>query len=107
MIIANFFIDDGFYFVFNIKGHANYKTYGDDIVCAAVSSAVDMTINALTNILNQNCYLSVNKKSAAITLKLKDKNNLEASLFIKSLYFHLVNISKEYSENIKVNILNN
>ncbi len=104
MIVANFFVDDGFYFYFNIKGHANYNVYGSDIVCAAVSSAVNMVLNAIVNIINQDCYLDINKQSAEIILKIKSKNNLESALFVKALYFHLVDISKEYAKNIEVNI---
>jgi hypothetical protein len=33
-----------------VKGHANYDTYGKDIVCASVSSILITTINAIVRI---------------------------------------------------------
>ena len=41
-----------------IKGHALYDDYGKDIVCAAVSSIVITTVNAI---------LSINKDSITLT----------------------------------------
>lgn len=36
---------------FEIKGHADFSGYGDDIICAAVSSVGQMTINGLIETL--------------------------------------------------------
>ena len=33
-----------------VSGHANYKEYGNDIVCASVSSIIYTTINGILNI---------------------------------------------------------
>ena len=37
---------------FEIKGHANFSEYGEDIICAAVSSVGQMTLNGLIETLN-------------------------------------------------------
>ena len=36
---------------FAVSGHAGYDDYGHDIVCASVTSAVQMTANGLTEVL--------------------------------------------------------
>ena len=33
-----------------VSGHANFNTYGNDIVCASVSSIIYTTINGILNI---------------------------------------------------------
>ena len=50
MIKANFYQKNGLYCGFIISGHAGGK-YGQDIVCAGVSSAVMLTVNTLTDFL--------------------------------------------------------
>ena len=32
---------------FEIKGHANFSEYGEDVICAAVSSVGQMTVHGL------------------------------------------------------------
>lgn len=92
------------YFSFEIKGHANYNDFGYDIVCAAVSSALDLTILAIKNFSNSKYIMDVNNKYAFVSFKLTDKNNKFATLLIESLYNHLLNISLEYKDNLVVKI---
>ena len=102
MIEAVFFSNNNFYYSFLIQGHADYNINGNDIVCAAVSSAVDMTINAIKNIVGEKINLNINNKKALVSLELVNQDNKIASMFIKSLYDHLINISEVYPDNIKI-----
>ena len=36
---------------FSVSGHAGYDDYGHDIVCASVTSAVQLTANGITEVL--------------------------------------------------------
>ncbi|MBQ9898202.1 MAG: ribosomal-processing cysteine protease Prp [Ruminococcus sp.] len=47
MIKARFFQSGGFLTGFEVSGHAGFAESGKDIVCAAVSSAVQLTVNLL------------------------------------------------------------
>ncbi|MDO4863843.1 MAG: ribosomal-processing cysteine protease Prp [Ruminococcus sp.] len=49
MIRAEFLQSEGRYKGFRVKGHAGYADRGQDIVCAAVSSAVMLTANIITD----------------------------------------------------------
>ena len=102
MIKATFFSYNDNYYSFIIEGHANHGFSGNDIICAAVSSAVDMTINAIKNIIKEDCFLNINPSKAEVYLKMKNKTSEKASLFIQSLYDHLLNISEAYPDNVKV-----
>ena len=47
MIRAEFYESDGLMSGFTFSGHAGYAESGSDVVCAAVSSAVQLTANLL------------------------------------------------------------
>ena len=47
MIRAKFFGSDGFLTGFELSGHAGLAESGRDVACAAVSSAVQLTVNLL------------------------------------------------------------
>ena len=47
MIKANFIKKDGIITNIKMSGHAKYDEYGKDIVCAAVSSALTLTVNTI------------------------------------------------------------
>ena len=42
--------ENDFYKEISITGHANYDTYGKDIVCSSVSSIVITTVNAIISL---------------------------------------------------------
>ena len=131
MIKALFLKKNNFFYSFKIEGHAGYECEGNDIVCAGVSSAVDMTINAIKNIIKQDCHLDIDSSGAMVFLELKNFDNCDAasfskeknnqnnqiekknqvnlfdflsfsSVFIEALYCHIVNISRAFPDNVKV-----
>ena len=52
MVSVTFFENkDNSFSGFSLSGHAGMGKYGKDIVCAAVSSAVYMVINTLTDVI--------------------------------------------------------
>ena len=50
MIVAKFFKSSRKFIGFQISGHAGFAESGYDIVCASVSSAVQLTANNITEI---------------------------------------------------------
>lgn len=53
---------------FRISGHAGAGTAGNDIVCAAVSSAAYMTANTITDILCQPAAITVEEGLMELTV---------------------------------------
>ncbi len=49
MINADFQKKDSVIIGFSVKGHAEFADEGEDIVCASVSSAVQLVANAITD----------------------------------------------------------
>ncbi len=110
MIKAFFFKNNNHYCSFKIEGHSGYASKGDDIVCAAVSSAVDMTIGAIKNVVKQQCEVEINSAKALVNFKLtrnSAQQDVVASSFIEALYLHIANISKSFPKNVTVRVQDN
>lgn len=86
---------------FEVSGHSteNADDFKGKLVCSAVSSAVIMTANTITEILKKKATAEVQDGF----LKLEIKNPDEKSdLAIESLLFHMNELNKEYSGRIEI-----
>ena len=70
MTRVEFFDQDGRITGFTVSGHSGYAEAGADIVCAAVSTAVQMTEIVINDVLGNCAKTKVNEEEARITLKL-------------------------------------
>ena len=61
MITAEFITKQSKPYGFLIKGHAGYDDNGKDIVCASVSSAVQLVANTITEVLKIKAEVKVLK----------------------------------------------
>ena len=55
---------------FEVKGHSGYAPEGEDIVCAAVTSAVRLVECAVNDVLGLEASVKVKEQDASISLKL-------------------------------------
>lgn len=101
MIRARFFFKSGEITGFAVKGHADYGSYGHDIVCAAVSSAVQMTVNTITGI---GISASGGTGNGCVVFRLNGGNadTKTARVVLKGLRRHLKLLTQEYGRYIKV-----
>lgn len=79
-----------------IKGHAMYDKYGKDIVCAAVSSIVITTINAIESIDNE--AISYNDTPFVIRVQ---KNDEVVSKLLNNMIFLLKELEHDFPNNIR------
>ena len=86
----------------SVSGHAGYEDSGRDIVCAAVTSAVQLTANSITEVFETNAKVSV--KAAEVVIDVSDFN-ATASKLMEALYLHLDILSQEYSDYIEITVL--
>ncbi|MCH5196477.1 MAG: ribosomal-processing cysteine protease Prp [Oscillospiraceae bacterium] len=86
---------------FTISGHAGYGTEGNDIVCAAVSSCVMLTCNAITDFFKADADVEVSKNG--IRLALNEKNE-SAERLLWALYDHILYIAEDHPK-VKVTVL--
>jgi len=88
---------------FEISGHAEYAEYGSDIVCAAVTSAVELVVNAICEILSVKA--EVLAENNVVSLKLPDNCSETAYCFMSALLLHLNVIAEDYQGTVNVIVL--
>ena len=101
MIKAEFFTaSSGELLGFSIKGHSGSTEAGNDIICAAVSSAAYMTVNTVTDILHIDARLAVDDGFLRIHIGEEDARSCR-SIFA-GFKLHMMGLEEQYPKNIKV-----
>ena len=91
---------------FDMRGHSGYALQGEDIVCAALTSAVCLTECAVNDVLGLEASVKVREKDASVSLKvpngLGQTNEKVCQTLLAALLVHCVQLAEEYPENISV-----
>jgi len=93
---------------FEVSGHAGYADSGEDIVCAAVSSAVQLSANALTDIIPAKADVRVKENLVALTITesiADERVNYAAQAILEALWLNLKEISKQYRGTIRLTVM--
>lgn len=101
MITAQFLKHQSNIVDFIISGHAEYAAYGEDIVCAGVTSVVQLTANAITEVLLQKTTQVIVDENK-IEIKLPSDATACAYSFMEALLLHLNIMASEYPGTIQV-----
>jgi len=83
----------------SVKGHALYDRSGKDIVCASVSTAIIVTVNAL-EVLGQNQTIDFVIEEGNFKLDVKNSNDIVKGL-LNNLEYTLDELKKQYPKYIK------
>ena len=102
MLRAVFYRHDGALCGFEATGHAGYGTQGTDVVCAAVSSAVMLVCNAVTDFFGTKALAEVGEDR--VTLRVH-KHSAESEKLLEAFLCHMEGIAAEYSK-VKVETRN-
>ena len=91
---------------FEVKGHSGYAPEGEDIVCAAVTSAVRLIECAVNDVLGLEAAVKVREQAASISLKLPNglgqTNESTCQTLMAALMVHFVQLAEEYPDNLTV-----
>lgn len=82
-----------------MSGHAGYADSGSDIVCAAVSTAVNMTANGITEIARQRA--AVNVKENEVRLEVETPSP-ESALLLQSMRLQIEVLREQFPKNIRI-----
>ena len=89
---------------FTVSGHSGYGEEGTDIVCAAVSTAVQFASCTIEDVLGNRCKTKVNEEEARITLTLpascEDEDAVQAVL--TGMMLTLCELRDQYPDYIEV-----
>lgn len=102
MVTAKFLKKQGLYAGFIISGHAGSAEYGQDIVCAGVSSAVMLAVNTITEFFCSDAKVR-NEENKIGLLLINPEDDVNARTVLYSLKTHLELLAEEYGcINVKV-----
>ena len=91
---------------FDMRGHSGYAPQGEDLVCAALTSAVRLTECAVNDVLGLEASVKVRETDASVSLKvpngLGQTNEKVCQTLLAALLVHCVQLAEEYPENISV-----
>ena len=82
-----------------VLGHANFDDYGKDIVCAAVSSVVITSVEAIARFDKD--AITVNKEDNGLEIVIVKHDEITTNL-LDNMLVCLKEIEKKYSKNIKI-----
>ena len=91
---------------FKISGHSEAADYGEDIICSAVSSVSQMTLNGLIEILKLD-KINYEIDEGLIVCDLKPSNLTEEEydkthILTESMYSYLKDVAENYKKNVKL-----
>ena len=91
---------------FEVKGHSGLAPQGEDILCAAVTSAVRLTECAVNDVLGLEASVKVREKEASISLKLpsgmEETTETTCQTLLTAMMVYFTDLREEYPDNIIV-----
>ena len=104
MTRCEFFTEDDRITGFSVSGHSGYAEAGQDIVCAAISTAVTMAEAIINEVCGAKAKVRVKEEDARITLTLPascdEEETVQAAL--SGLMLTLLNLREDYEDYIEV-----
>ncbi len=104
MTTIRFFRTRGRLTGFSCAGHSGYAEAGEDIVCAAITSAIRLAECTINDVFSAAATVVVNGKNAEISLTLpascKNRSGCEAVL--TGLFLYMSELSKENPNHLTV-----
>ncbi|MGL4534131.1 MAG: ribosomal-processing cysteine protease Prp [Fusobacteriaceae bacterium] len=104
MIKIEIFKKDGSIVRYRATGHAEYANHGEDIVCAASSTALQFPLAGITEVLGIFPRFELADGNIEVDLRGVDyrgKDN-EINILLNSMYLMLRELTKEYPKNLKL-----
>lgn len=99
MISAEFFTQaDGELVGFRVSGHNGEA--GQDIVCAAVSSAAYLTVNTITDVIKANAEVTV--EDGYLFVRVLPKEAKSCRIAFAGFKLHMLGLEEQYPQNINV-----
>lgn len=91
---------------FDVKGHSGWAEEGEDIVCAAVTSAIRLVECTINDVMGLCAAVKIREKDAQIVFRLPGGLSTAAEStcqnLLTGLMVYLTQLHDEYPENIEV-----
>lgn len=89
---------------YKATGHAEYANHGEDIVCAAISTNLQLPLAGLTEILGLIPKFEISDGNLEVDIRGLDLQNKdrEVSILLESMLLMLKELTKEYPKYLKL-----
>jgi len=90
---------------FQVKGHADFKEEGKDIVCSAISALAQTAVIGLGEYLQESSFsYSINDGYLKCMLQngLSKEENKAAQIILKTMYLGIKSIEEGYTSYVKI-----
>ena len=91
---------------FDVQGHSGWGEAGEDIVCAAITSAIRLVESTVNDVMGLCASVKVREKDAKISFRLPGGLSAPAESICQNLLtglmVYLTQLHDEYPENIEV-----
>ena len=91
---------------FTVEGHSGFANEGEDILCAAITSAVRLTECAINDVLGLNAAVKIREKDAFISLKLPGSlgqtNESTCQTLLTAMMLYFCELHEEYPDHLIV-----
>ena len=106
MTTVTFLTEDARIIGFDVQGHSGWGESGEDIVCAAITSAVRLVEATVNDVMGLCAAVKVREADASISLRLPGglANTAESTCqnLLAGLMVYLAQLHDEYPDNIEV-----
>ena len=106
MTTVTFLTEDARIIGFDVQGHSGWGESGEDIVCAAITSAVRLVEATVHDVMGLCAAVKVREADASISLRLPGglANTAESTCqnLLTGLMVYLAQLHDEYPDNIEV-----
>ena len=106
MTTVTFLTEDARIIGFDVQGHSGWGESGEDIVCAAITSAVRLVEATVNDVMGLCAAVKVREADASISLRLPGglANTAESTCqnLLTGLMVYLGQLHDEYPDNIEV-----
>lgn len=106
MTTVTFLTEDARIIGFDVQGHSGWGESGEDIVCAAITSAVRLVEATVNDVMGLCAAVKVREADASISLRLPGRlaNTAESTCqnLLTGLMVYLAQLHDEYPDNIEV-----
>lgn len=109
MIGAEFFFSGGYLSGFAVSGHAGGRRRGENIICAAVSSAAYLTANTLTDVMNIPAEIVITEGEAPegnrLTVRVPAEHLERSNCILEGFYLHMTDLAEQYAKEITIDTM--
>ena len=106
MTTVTFLTEDARIIGFDVQGHSGWGESGEDIVCAAITSAVRLVEATVNDVMGLCAAVKVREADASISLRLpgglSQSNESTCQTLLTALMLYLTELHEEYPQHVLV-----